>query len=291
MANCVICGSPNAQVENEGVGSQVHCVRCGWYVADLEELADLKRERPGHMARLSHRICRMQQKDRPVKLLRELIDKLISDPLPSVREQEESLLLARLERRVKRNTRTATVTMVLLMSLVAWSATARTGKAQAAGSAASDLVARSLTIVDQKGTPRVFLGINTNGPIVQLYDEKGTAGVVLGVTKDGPVAALADEKGRLRATLAVLPDSQVRLYDENGNQRVVLGSGKGGSVMHLNDENGKPRIGLTVIKEGISGLVVADDKGNPRATLGVNANAAPTVELFDEKGKIIWTRP
>jgi hypothetical protein len=93
MANCVICDSPNARVENEGVGSQVDCVRCGWYVADLEELADLKKERPGRMARLSHRVRKMQQKDKPVKLLRELIDKLISDPLPSMREQEESLLL------------------------------------------------------------------------------------------------------------------------------------------------------------------------------------------------------
>ena len=62
MANCVICDSP-------------------------------KRERPGRMARLSHRVRKMQQKDKPVKLLRELIDKLISDPLPSMREQEESLLL------------------------------------------------------------------------------------------------------------------------------------------------------------------------------------------------------
>ena len=71
-ANCVICDSPNARVENEGVGSQVDCVRCGWYVANLEELEDLKRERPGHMARLTHRVRKMQQKDKPVKLLREL---------------------------------------------------------------------------------------------------------------------------------------------------------------------------------------------------------------------------
>ena len=57
--------------------------------------------------------------------------------------------LARLERRVKRSKRTATVTMVLLASPIAWSATARSGKARAAGSAASDLVARSVTIVDR----------------------------------------------------------------------------------------------------------------------------------------------
>ena len=93
MANCIICDSAQTSVEKEGAGTQVHCVGCGSYVAVLEELADLKKARPGRMPHLSHRVRKMQQKDKPVILHRELIDKLISDPLPSVREQEESLLL------------------------------------------------------------------------------------------------------------------------------------------------------------------------------------------------------
>lgn len=176
--------------------------------------------------------------------------------------------LARLERGVKRSKRTATATMVLLVSLIAWSAAARSGKAHAAGSGAGDLVARSLTIVDEKGTSRVFLGL-TNGPIVQLYDEKGTVRVVLGIIKDVP---------------------NVALTDENGHPRVILGVSKG-PIVQLYDEKGISRVALGVSKDAPAGVVVADENGHPRVALGVNKDAPPTVELFDEKGKIIWTAP
>ncbi len=93
MANCIICESPTAHEAHLGPGSHVHCVRCGWYLADLRELAELKKEKPDHMPRLSHRVRRMHREDRAVQLERELIDKLIADPLPSIREQQESLML------------------------------------------------------------------------------------------------------------------------------------------------------------------------------------------------------
>jgi hypothetical protein len=94
--------------------------------------------------------------------------------------------LVRLERGIKRSERAATATMVLLVSLIAWSVAARSGKAQAAGSGAGDLVARSLTIVDEMGNRRVFLVVGKDGPLVALLDEKGRPRISLKVTKDGP---------------------------------------------------------------------------------------------------------
>ena len=66
--------------------------------------------------------------------------------------------LARLERGVKRGKRATTATMVLLVLLIAWSFAARSGKARAADSGTTDLLARSLTIVDEKGNLGVCTG-------------------------------------------------------------------------------------------------------------------------------------
>ena len=94
--------------------------------------------------------------------------------------------LERLERGVKRGKRAPTATMVLLVLLIAWSVAARNGKARAAGSGARDLVARSLTIVDDKRTQRVVVKITKDGPSVRLSDEKGKLRFDLRVTKDVP---------------------------------------------------------------------------------------------------------
>lgn len=94
MAICVICDSSNAGMEDDGRGGVVvNCKQCGWYQAVLDELADIKKEKPKCMPRLSHRLRRMQSKDRPILLEHERINALIADPLPSVREQQETLLV------------------------------------------------------------------------------------------------------------------------------------------------------------------------------------------------------
>lgn len=133
--------------------------------------------------------------------------------------------LARLELRVKRGKRVATATMVLLVVLSAWSVAARGGKAHAAGSGARDLVARSLTIVDEKGTPRVSLAITDDSPGVNLNDEKGNVRLSLVVLEDGPVVVLNDEKRTSRVFVAATKDGpSVELNDENGRLRAALGS-------------------------------------------------------------------
>jgi hypothetical protein len=55
--------------------------------------------------------------------------------------------------------------------------------------APENLVARSLTIVDEKGTQRVVLEVTKDGPSVRLNDERGYSRVVLTVTKEGAWAS------------------------------------------------------------------------------------------------------
>ena len=172
--------------------------------------------------------------------------------------------LAHLERGLKLGKRGAA--MVLLVLLVAWSFATRSGWARAANSGAKDLVARSLTIVDEKGNQRVVLAV-TDGARVVLY-EKGNARVGLGVSKDGPGMALVDENGHPSVVLAVTKNrSGVVLHDEKGNQRVGLGVSKNASTVLLGDERGNLRVALTVAKDG------------------------PSVALDDDKGHNIWREP
>src|SRR5216684_2959856 len=103
--------------------------------------------------------------------------------------------LARLERGVKRGKRATTATMVLLVLLIAWSFAARSGKVRAADSGTTDLLARSLTIVDEKGNLGVALVATKDGPRVALLDQKGRPRISLGVYKNGPSVGLSDEKG------------------------------------------------------------------------------------------------
>jgi hypothetical protein len=94
MANCILCGGSNVRAVKDGVATEINCKTCGHYMADVEELADLRKENPSCIPRIVHRMCRMRDgKTDLVILAPALVNDLIVDPLPSVREQEDSLLL------------------------------------------------------------------------------------------------------------------------------------------------------------------------------------------------------
>ena len=188
--------------------------------------------------------------------------------------------LARLERGVKRGKRATTATMGLLVLLIAWSVAARGGKARAADSGATALIARSLAIVDDRGNARVVLMINKDGPGVALVDEKGTPRVLLEIAKDGPSVDLNDEKGRAG---------------------VVLVTNKDGPGVFLYGEKRKAGVDLVVTRDGPS-VSLDDEKGNARAVLGTmpleavhtgatEITAPSSLTLFDKESKVIWRAP
>ena len=76
--------------------------------------------------------------------------------------------------------------------------------------------------------------------------------------------------------------------DKNNNFRAVLGMSKGKAEapwLLLTDEKGK---GRTMLFPGR--LDLADENGKRRASLFVG-NEGPRLELYDEKGKVIASRP
>jgi hypothetical protein len=205
----------------------------------------------------------------------------------------------RLEREVRLWKRAATVTIVLLVVLIAFSSTPRTREARAADSSARDLVVRSLTIVGEDGKRRIALATGEDGPGLTLLDEKGTPRVILLASKDGPGFALLDEKGTPRAGLTADKDGPVLdLRDERGTRRVALGTKKNGPALLLHDEKGTARAILAVAtfadvgsstKDGAV-LRLYDEKRTLRAFLFASKDG-PGLALSDKDGKPIWRAP
>jgi len=175
--------------------------------------------------------------------------------------------LGRLERELRLWKRAAMATVVLLLALLAFGPTPRTREARAADSSAKELVARSLTIVDEQGNRRIALD---SRPAVMLYDEKGTLRASLAATNDSPVLAL---------------------FDKRETQRAKLGTGNDGPVLVLFDEKGTLRADLSAAADNAgAGLGLFDEKETPRATL-VATKDGSALALRDKEGKPIWRAP
>jgi hypothetical protein len=187
----------------------------------------------------------------------------------------------RLERSVRLWKRAATVTIVLLVAIIAFTSTPRMREARAGDSSAKNLVAKSLTIVDEHGKPRIKLASIENSAALVLYDEKGTIRASLGTDNEtGTALGLNDEKGKPRAALYGTRD---------------------GSALALFDEQGKPSAGLATDK-GAPRLAIVDGQGTLRAVFGsaqledtrtgeTEATGPSSVTLFDKDGKPIWRAP
>jgi hypothetical protein len=193
--------------------------------------------------------------------------------------------LARLERGLKRGKRAVTAMMVLLAFLLVWNGVMRGGKVHAAPDAV-DLVAKSLKIVDEKGSTRVFLLVNEEGPSMFMTDEKRKIRVGLSVGKDGPVVSLDDEKEKPRVGLSVVKDVPVvSLRDERGKGSVGLLVDEDGPNLALKDQRGKTRVSFAVLKDNNPDLTLRDEKGESRVSLFVDKDG-PLVSLRDERGKM-----
>jgi hypothetical protein len=188
--------------------------------------------------------------------------------------------IARLERRVRRGSRIATAMMLLLALLIAWNVLAYTGRAWLAGWGAKDLVARSLRIVDARGTSRLHISLGKYGPVIALADENQRLRIAVGFANQGP---------------------GLELFDENEKGRLQLSLVKEGPILILGDENGHRRVNLIIGKEGPA-LELFDEKRNLRAVLGSTSltnfrtgaeeiTAPSSLTLFDSQPKLLWRAP
>ena len=85
--------------------------------------------------------------------------------------------------------------------------------------------------------------------------------------------------------------SSLDLKDGEGKRRAALMTTEFGSGLLLYDEKEETQVELSnVAHEDGPGLFVHDKRGKCRAGLTVDKNR-PRLDLYDEKGKVIWSAP
>jgi hypothetical protein len=148
----------------------------------------------------------------------------------------------------------------------------------------ANLRARQLTIIDEKGTERIYIGSPVPDPLmggkrqkrrvpstgVILNDPDGNETAGFGVLDDGTKTMCIDHKGYERICTYFLPGgrSGFLVEDENQKDRVALGLNEAGqSELLLNDGSGTSRARLRVDKDGTTRLELTDEKGRPTSIL------------------------
>lgn len=79
------------------------------------------------------------------------------------------------------------------------------------------------------------------------------------------------------------------LEDENGKVRATLTGDEDGPVLWLQDEKTKVRA-MLIMPEGELALCLTNEQGEVRVGLGVSKDRG-WLNLYDEKGKVIWRAP
>jgi hypothetical protein len=91
ITNCPICKrAARSMLTDYERRARVVCPACGTYDAIIEVI---QRIRPEQLPRLSYKIRKMQGSATPPMIDLELAERLVADPLPSVREQADNFLL------------------------------------------------------------------------------------------------------------------------------------------------------------------------------------------------------
>jgi hypothetical protein len=104
-------------------------------------------------------------------------------------------------------------------------------------SKAKDIVARSITLTDSKGEPRIYMGVHGNPAYstICLYGERERS-IELAATPEGGLhISLRDGTGKLVAGLSITSDDRVGLYlyDHRSGTRTELGSDSADGAHHL----------------------------------------------------------
>lgn len=146
----------------------------------------------------------------------------------------------------------------------------------------------SLAILDKREKSRVALGVSADGaPVLVFGDADGrTTRLEMSIKPDGTTAiGLGDSTGKFRATMEVKGDgsSHVFLVDEKGLARTDIALLPDGSpLLAFSDPEGRIRARLSADgSTGTPGLILMDDAGKPRASLGMSPDKTWGVTLVD----------
>jgi len=139
----------------------------------------------------------------------------VSEPAHDSRTGEFALRLGRLERQ-NRWLRLGLAVMLVLAGVYA----AQTFLPPNTIVRQTLMESKELKLLDQDGTPRLFLRMYSRVPVLQLLDRSGKPRMSLGLRfDDTPFLDLSDKTGQTRASVQLNAGGEpmVELFDENGD--------------------------------------------------------------------------
>jgi len=167
------------------------------------------------------------------------------------------------------------------------------------GSHAKTVEAEQFVLLGRSGDQRGVIRVNDKGTAAfYLNDESGNEKTELRVTADGRASlGFYDSSGRKRVVVGEgsAPESQagIGIFSADGNEVAALSSSANGEVnLTLYDaKSGLARVGLGLSAEGAPALVLFDQSGKDRAELHVSPKGKPGLALADENGKSVAGLP
>lgn len=144
-----------------------------------------------------------------------------------------------------------------------------------------------LTILDEKGRPRITLGSSPGGSYLRFTDGEGKMRIDL---REFGEPGLVFKGQKMRIALVVANEAAgLAFHDQNGKERLAFGVLKEDAEMVLRDRNGKQRITLDLNKEE-PGVLMYDRNGNPRMSL-LLLHGVPRLAFLDRDKTSIWSAP
>jgi hypothetical protein len=147
------------------------------------------------------------------------------------------------------------------------------------GKARATLALDGLDLLDQRGKGRARLFTGDDGePILDFKDKEGRRRLSLAVhplpKEEEPVFALYDKKDTVRAGLSL---------DESGRPSLIL---RDRPLLSLIDKSGEDGLFMSLEREDRPSFLVTSKKGKHSAFLGLRENKEMTLDLLDHKNRV-----
>jgi len=156
-----------------------------------------------------------------------------------------------------------------------------------------NITAQGITIVDDMGKVKIVIGSSEEGAGMRVFNAQGQRVVGLGIAADegGSGLIVADNSGMPRLGLGMDEGvASIAIANKDGKKTIGLGGTAEGYGLVVMDEKEMERIGIGMDKDGNSGLVIYDNKGQYVRGMIREKTGVHYSSYVDEKGKEVVHR-
>jgi hypothetical protein len=149
-----------------------------------------------------------------------------------------------------------------------------------------------LLLTDENEKTRLNAAVFPEGPGMALFDENGAVRFSVSQSSRGPSLMFNDENQKPRSIMRLFKEGPALAFlDEKENDRMILSLTRSNGVSMDMMEAGKQLLASLRARPGMSGLVMFDDTGRPRAAIVDSAKNGPRIELLDENDQPVFRKP